>query len=366
MAGAASRPLEIPARTTVIRDHKQRGGRVAAVFPVHQPRALFRAFDILPVEVWGPPGIATTGGDSHLQGYTCSIVRSGLAFLLSGGLEVADFLVVPHACDSLQGLGSILLDFIKPDQPVVPVYPPRGDGDAAVDFFSAELRSVFERLAAATGIRPSDGELMAAIYREEEADALLARLDAERATLTLGERDLYRLLRSREYLPAETFATLASRALGDCIDVARTGIPVILSGIVPEPMEILDLIADGGGTVAADDLACCGRRLYPPGTSSDPFQRMAESILGGPPDPTRGSSVEARSEHLRRLAARTGARAIVFYLVKFCEPELFYLPLVRRALEQAGIRSQTVEVDLADPLSRQVATRVEALLEMVA
>jgi len=362
---AVSQPQEIPSRKTVIREHKQRGGRVAAVFPVHQPRALFRAFDVLPVEVWGPPGIATTGGDSHLQGYTCSIVRSGLAFLLSGGLKVADLLVVPHACDSLQGLGSILLDLVKPDQPVVPVYQPRGDAEAAVSFFSAELRSLFERLVAATGTRPSNAELMAAIDREEEADALLARLDAERATLGLGERDLYRLLRSREYLPAESFAALAASALDRRLDVAREGVPVILSGIVPEPMEVFDLIAAAGGAVVADDLACCGRRLYPPGTSSDPFRRMAESILGGPPDSTRGSSVGQRSAHLCQLAARTGARAIVFYLVKFCEPELFYLPLLRRALERAGIRSQTVEVDLADPLSRQVATRVEALVEMV-
>ncbi len=43
------------ARTSVIKDIKNRGGSVAAVLPIHYPRALLRAFDIYPIEVWGPP-----------------------------------------------------------------------------------------------------------------------------------------------------------------------------------------------------------------------------------------------------------------------------------------------------------------------
>ena len=87
--------LEIPTRSEVISKHKGRGGRVAAVFPIHYPRALFRAFNVLPVEVWGPPKVEARQGEAHLQSYTCSIVRNGLSFILSGGLNVADFIVVP-------------------------------------------------------------------------------------------------------------------------------------------------------------------------------------------------------------------------------------------------------------------------------
>ena len=74
----------LPSRRQTIADHKARGGRVAAVFPVHHPRALWRAFGVHPVEVWGPPGTDTTLGDAHLQAYTCGIVRGGLSFVLSG------------------------------------------------------------------------------------------------------------------------------------------------------------------------------------------------------------------------------------------------------------------------------------------
>ena len=51
--------------------------------------------------------------------------------------------------------------------------------------------------------------------------------------------------------------------------------------------------------------------------------------------------------------------------MKFCEPELFYLPQLRAALDQAGLRSIVVEADVTEALPAQAVTRVEALLESV-
>jgi len=355
----------LPRRSEALRAWKGRGGGVAAVFPIHYPRALLRAFDLLPVEVWGPPGVDPSHGAAHLQPYVCSIVGNGLSFLLSGGLEVADLLLVPHACDSLQGLGSILLDFVRPRQPVLTLYLPRGRRASDLDFLADELRALYRRLADYTGRTPGEDELLAAIRREEQADALLAELHRRRRELPLGTLNLYRLLRSREYLPAETFTDVARAVLAQAGDGTPRGVPLLLSGILPEPMALLDDLEEMGGWIAADDLAACGRRLYPPGSSDDPFQRMAQSLLAAPPDPTRGSPIADRLAHLRRLAAESGARGVVFYDVKFCEPELFDLPLLRKGLQEAGLPSTCIEMDLNDPLSQQSLTRLEAFLEMI-
>jgi benzoyl-CoA reductase/2-hydroxyglutaryl-CoA dehydratase subunit BcrC/BadD/HgdB len=336
---------------------------VAAVFPVHPPRAVLRAHGLLPVEVWGPPGAGTASADSWLQVYTCSIVRCGLSFVRDGGLEVADVLVLPHACDSLQGLASVLLDQAGPGQPVVPIYLPRGEGRAALDFLAEELAALSARLGEITGRRPTSEELAASVAAEERADGLLAELHHRRLAVAGSARDFYRLVRSREYLPAELFAEIAGEALSTAAEGSVPGIPVVLSGILPEPWTVLDAIEEAGGTVVADDLAACGRRLYPPGRSTDPIRRVAEGLIAGPPDSTRGSSVAARARHLRGLVEGSGARAVVFLGIKFCEPELFYLPLLRRELEEAGVRSLTLEVDIADRLPAQTVTRIQALLE---
>jgi benzoyl-CoA reductase/2-hydroxyglutaryl-CoA dehydratase subunit BcrC/BadD/HgdB len=361
-------PWPLPSRQEAIRDHRAVGGRIAAVFPIHYPRALLRAFGLLPVEVWGPPGQSTTSGDAHLQAYTCSIVRCGLSFLLDGGLDDVDVIVSPHACDSLQGLGSLMLDFVQPRQLVLPLYIPRGSRASDTTFLARELRSAFDRLTREIGETPTDDELMASVELEARADAALRRL----ARLLPPGRERYRVLRAREYLPAERFLELAriiDAELGpEGADkpsaTTRAGrVPIVLSGLVPEPMELFDVLETAGADVVADDLANVGRRFYPDGKSTDPFRRMAEQLLGGPPDPTRGCSIEQRVSYLAGLAEEHGARGVLFYDVKFCEPEQFYLPRTRTELEARGLRSLAVEVDIADPLGDQLVTRIEAFVE---
>jgi benzoyl-CoA reductase/2-hydroxyglutaryl-CoA dehydratase subunit BcrC/BadD/HgdB len=176
----------------------------------------------------------------------------------------------------------------------------------------------------------------------------------------------YRLVRSREYLPAEGFIDLAQEFLALPAQGEPRTTPIVLSGIVPEPMDLLSAIAAAGGMVVADDLASCGRRIYPAGESDDPFLRMAERILRAPPDPTRGSPIGERLEYLCELVARFDARGVVFYTVKFCEPELFDYPNLREGLREAGIPSLVIEGDIDDRLSHQLVSRLEAFLEMVA
>ncbi len=356
--------ITIPPRKTVIEDIKDRGGSVAAVLPIHYPRALLRAFDIYPVEVWGPANVDVSLGGAHLQPYVCSIVHNALSFLKMGGLDTVDMLLIPHTCDSLQGLTSILLDLIKPKQPVFPLYLPRGQRAEDVVFLAEELRTLSTVFSDLTGKHPDNDDLLTAIKREEASDLLLRKLYDHKRQMGLSNSEFYRLVRSREYLPAEQFSVLAEDALQISAKLAP-GIPIILSGIVPEPMEVFNTIDEMHGEIVADDLACCGRRLYQPGTSSEPFRRMAEGIIHAPPDPTRGNSIEERVKYLLKMAEDRGAKGVIFYAVKFCEPELFDLPELRNALKKHGLASINIEVDINNPLPHQAVTRISAFLEML-
>ena len=356
---------EIPSRKQVALAHKRQGGLVAAVLPIHGPRALLRAHGALPIEVWGPPNIHAALGASHLQPYVCSVVTNALSFLLSGGLQVADMILVPHACDSLQGLGSILIDFLQPAQPVLPFYLPRARRESDLDFLTAELRALGASLAELTGAHPSLQDLARCLDQEQAADELLGRLHAARARLPLREWQVFALIRSREFLPAEQFIALVQPVLEADTHPVRTGVPIILSGILPEPRAWVDALDDAGAVIVADDLAGCGRRLYAGGVSLDPYRRMAERLLSGPPDPMLGRPISERVDHLVHLARTTGARGVVFLVVKFCEPELFDLPLVRWRLKEVGLPSIAIEIELNDAHPLQAMTRIEAFVEML-
>jgi benzoyl-CoA reductase/2-hydroxyglutaryl-CoA dehydratase subunit BcrC/BadD/HgdB len=352
--------LQLPTRREVIAEAQSRGRRVAAVLPYHYPRVLLRAYGFHPVELWGPPGIARDQGSRHFPAYTCDIVVRATSFLLQGGLDEVDAILVPHTCDALQGMGSVLGDFLRPRAAVLTLYLPRGRRPTDGDFLAAELRRLGASLAALTGAEPDAAAWEEAVAAEGAADAALAALYRRRPRLAVSDRDFYTVVRAREYLPAEEFTALAAGLPeGD----PPQGVPLLLSGIVAEPPDLFDHLAAVGARVVADDLACGARRLYPEFADGDPFERLARRLLGGPPDPTRGSPIAERAAHLRERMEESGARGLVVYDVKFCEPELFDVPLLRSHLGEAGFPLLHVEVELGEGLGQQTLTRLEAFVE---
>ena len=136
-----------------------------------------------------------------------------------------------------------------------------------------------------------------------------------------------------------------------------------MSAEPPDGLEAFDHLATMGARVVADDLAGGARRLYPPAEPGDPFERLAARLLGGPPDPTRGDPIATRAAWLLEQMRSTGARGLVVFDPKFCEPELFDVPLLRQHLAAAGFPVLHVEVELTGSLSQQTLTRLEAFVE---
>jgi benzoyl-CoA reductase/2-hydroxyglutaryl-CoA dehydratase subunit BcrC/BadD/HgdB len=356
----ASSPLQLPARREVIDQVHAAGRRVVAVLPYHYPRALLRAHGFHPIELWGPPGIPRDEGGRHFQPYTCDIVVRATSFLLGGGLGSVDAILVPHTCDALQGMASVLRDFVRPAVPVLTLYLPRGRYPADADFLTEELRRLGAALSALSGVVPDESNWAEAFTVEDAADRALADLYARRARLAAGDREFYTVVRAREFLPAEHFPALAASLPEGS---PPGGVPLMLSGIVADPLDLFDHLAGMGARVVADDLAGGTRRLYRTDMHRTPWARLAARLLGGPPDPTRGDPIADRARWLVEQMKASGARGLVVYDPKFCEPELFDLPRLRHHLGKAGYPLLHVEVELTGSLGQQTLTRLEAFVE---
>jgi benzoyl-CoA reductase/2-hydroxyglutaryl-CoA dehydratase subunit BcrC/BadD/HgdB len=351
----------LPTRSEVIEQVRGLGRRVVAVLPFHYPRALLRAYGLHPIEVWGPPNVPRDRGSRHFQSYTCDIAVKATSFLLEGGMDAVDAILIPHTCDALQGMGSVVSDFLEPRQAVLTLYLPRDRRESDHAFLVTELRDLAQRIAQLTGNEPGDEQWSEALAAEEAADRALATLYRTRPRLAVSDREFYTAVRSREYLTAEDFCELASSLPEG--DPASTGVGLMLSGIVAEPLELFDRISEFGARVVADDLACGYRRVYPPVEQSDPFERLAARLMASPPDPTRGSPIAQRVQALDARMRESGARGLLIYDVKFCEPELFDVPLLRKRLAEAGYRVLHVEFEMGETLPQQTLTRIEAFVE---
>ena len=329
--------------------------------PIHYPRAMLRAHRLHPIEIWGPPHVARHEGNRHFQAYACDIVVKAMSFIRSGGIDATRAILVPHTCDALQGMGSVLTDFLRPDQRVLTLYLPRGRRMSDREFLRDELERLGQTLVEVSGHEPTAADWAEAFEAEDAADAALAGLYQRRAELAVSDRDFYTVVRSREYLTAEQFCEQAAKLPAG--EAPRRGVGLMISGIVADPLELFDQIDDMGAYVAGDDLACGYRRVYSASHEDDPLVRTANRLMSCPPDPTCGTPIHQRVEALQTRMRALGAKGLLVYDPKFCEPELFDAPLLRKHLTEAGLPVLHVEYEMGEGLPHQTLSRIEAFVE---
>jgi benzoyl-CoA reductase/2-hydroxyglutaryl-CoA dehydratase subunit BcrC/BadD/HgdB len=362
------REMDTMNRKDYLINKKQEGKHLLGVFPAQYPKEILWAMDVVPAEIWDPP-IKTTGADSHLQPYICSVVRLGLELILQGKCDFLDGFLFPHTCDSVQNLASVVYDYLKPDKPCYFFYHPKAPyGEATRDYYKAHLKELVRSLEEQFG--PLDEEsLKFRIQQSGRISGLLSEIYDLRAKgeLDASNTEFYRMIRLGEYmvpddLIEELEAFLAQHRRLET--VSKT--PVILSGVLPNPPEMLSLLDKLGVRVANDDLLNCSRRLLiPPCDSEDPYDYLTSRYFRMIPCSTRGSSISERMEYLSGLIDTTCAKGVIFNVVKFCEPEWFDVPNLREELKKRGVPALVLDVELNQGLPGQVATRVEAFIEII-
>lgn len=351
----------LPGRSASLERARARGLKGLAVLPYHYPRALVRAHGFHPMEVWTPASARPDSGARHFQPYACPVVVRGAAFLLDGGFEQVDAVLVPHGCDALQGLGSVLRDFVDDRPPVLTLYAPRTRRPVDLEYLVAEYRRLGEALVAAGGRAPTPADWQDALAVEDAADAAMRRLYADRWNLALTDREFYTVVRAREYLLPEDFIDqVAALPVGPA---PRSGLPLVLSGIAADPLAVLDVINAARAYVASNDLSTGTRRLLPADDDPDPWRQLARRYLSGPVDATRADPVAARIDRLRSMVTETGARGVLVIAPTFCEPEQFYLPMLRSALAEAGTPLLFLEHEGSTEVDSQLVGRIEAFVE---
>ena len=336
------------------------------MFPAHYPKELLWALDVVPVEIWDPK-IEPKLSPTHLQSYICSVAGLGLELILQGKCDAVDGFLFPHTCDSLQNLASVVHDYIGLSKPCYFFYVPKAPyGEAARIYYRDRLKLLTAELETRFG-RLVPAKLMQALERGRRVLALTTELYKKRAAggLACSSMEFYRVLRAGEYLHPEDYIPLleefSRRAEGN-----NPKPSLVLSGVLPNPPELLEFIDELGLRVGNDDFYSCSRRLLgsSPGTG-DPFDVLAERFFSLPPCTTRGAPIKDRADHLVNMVKTGQSVGVIFNIVKFCEAEMFDIPILTRLLKEEGIPALVVETELNSGLSGQIRTRVEAFAEMI-
>ena len=361
--------MEIIERKGYLLAQKEKGRTVFGVFPAQYPKEILWAMNAVPAEIWDPP-VEVAGANAHLQSYICSVVRMGMELILQGKCYFLDGFLFPHTCDSIQNMASVIYDYMGAKSPCYFFYHPKAPySRGAPEYYMAQLRNLTDLLE--KQLSPMDHRaLKEAIEASNHISGLLHQLYEKRATAQIpgGNREFYRVVRQVEYLlPEDLIPALEKYLHKNQGKDPQNKIPVILSGVLPNPPQLLDLLDELGVRIAHDDLLNGSRRLLGPPIDppTDPFKAMRDQYFQMPPCSTRSSPIEQRSDFLLQLIQKTGAKGVIFNIVKFCEPEWFDVPNLQTELKKHNIPSLVLDTEINQGLSGQMTTRVEAFVEMI-
>ena len=350
------------------RQKREHGRKVVISLPIHYPKEVLTALDILSVELWGPPGEVLSHQAGRIQTYVCPLVRKALAFIAGGFASDADALLFPHTCDSIQGLASLIPDFGGWDGPVLRFIHPKGERRASAEaYVASELDDFIGQAEKLAGKKLEPARLSAAVKLHVEIDELRRKIIEKRRNIDMRDSELYAVLRRGEWLwPEDHLAELKTVTAKIADKPQKQGVALMLSGIVPEPMDIFEALENAGAYVVADDYAAIGRRIPAPVAKlpDDPKLALIESYFALPPCSTRSSDLAGRVEYLAALYARSGAAGLVLHNIKFCEPEMFDVAMIKKRFAAMNAPLLYMETELEKQLSGQLSTRLEAFVEM--
>jgi benzoyl-CoA reductase/2-hydroxyglutaryl-CoA dehydratase subunit BcrC/BadD/HgdB len=265
-------------------------------------------------------------------------------------------------------MASIVHDYLGVEKPCYFFYHPKAPyRDSSRQFYHDELEELIGSLERQFGAM-NPVRLKQSVETGREAASLYGEIYRLRSKgeLRVSNSDFYRVIRRNEYLHPDDLIPLLRQFLADGRGTDQAQKRVILSGILPNPPELLVLLDELGVRVSDDDLLNCGRRLLtPPSDAGDSLQALSDGYFSMPPCSTRNSSIEERMRFLMSRIERSRAQGVIFCMVKFCEPELFDLPQLVEGLKGNGFPVLLLDTELNQGLSGQMSTRVEAFIELL-
>ncbi len=358
----------IPNRTEYLHEQARQGHKIMGVLPALYPRELLWAFDILPAEIWDPPGDILLA-NAHLQATICPVVKRSLEFILKDPELVNSGYLFPHTCDSLQNLATQVKDLIGVTVPVYTFYNPKGNFNKVTRIFYSDILSdLQEALEQFHGPLGSD-KLNAACDLGFKIDNRLLALHNARKTdsLDLNNHEYFLLLRAGEYLKPEDYLEVLNQVKIQDQPRKNDQTRLLVSGILPPNIDTLCFLDELKVSIVADDLLSGSRRF--PITTMDaptnPMEYLTDRFFLLPPCSTKANSLEERLHHLNKLVLESQIDGVLFNIVKFCEPELFDHRFLVKAVKDMGLPILNLETELQPGLSGQDKTRIEAFVEML-
>ena len=171
------------------------------------------------------------------------------------------------------------------------------------------------------------------------------------------------------FLPAAVYNGMLERLLDQLNELTETESKhpkLLLSGLVFDPMEVYNIFDELGVDIVDDDFANGWRAVAKEELQVENLVRgIAEFLFNPAPCCCIYNPENDRHPYLVEKVKRAGADGVLFWYIKFCEPDAFDRPQLIKRLEEEGIPAVSVDVELSMSSFDSIKTRINAFCEIL-
>ena len=345
------------------------GRKVVLTAPVYTPEEIIHSMGMVPMGVWGAD-VQINEAKKYFPAFICTIMQSIVELGIKGVYDGASAIVIPSLCDSLKVIGQNWKYAVKGIPFIAMTYPQNRKPAFGHTFTKAGYEYVIRGLEEATGLKFDDEKLAESIevYNAHNAAmrALVPTLAAHSEITCAQRSDIFKsafFMRKEEHtaLVNELLAVLEAEA------PAEDKIRIMTSGILADAPGLLEILDDNGMQIVCDDVAAESRkyRTDAPAEGETALDRLASKFCAMDNCSVLYDVEKKRVDKIVSDAKAAKAKGVLVVLTKFCDPEEFDYPLIKRACAEAEIPCVLIEVDRQMVNYEQARTAIETFKDLL-
>ncbi|MDD3394867.1 MAG: 2-hydroxyacyl-CoA dehydratase [Clostridia bacterium] len=351
-------------------DYKAETGKGAVgIMPIYAPEEMIHATGYLPMGIWGAQGKSISKARTYLPAFACSIMQQVMELQCEGAYDDLAAVLFSVPCDTLKCLSQKW----KGTSPVIVFTHPQNRGlEAANKFLVTEYELIKQQLEATLNVKITNVALenSIAIYNENKAVMREFVKVAAEYPQVIDAVSRHAVFKARQFMLKEKHTELVKALIAEVKAMPVQpwdGKKVVVTGILLEPNELLEIFNEFKIAIVDDDLAQESRQIRVDVVDGEegPLYRMAkvwQQMFGCS---VATDTKKSRGKMLINKTIQTGADAIIVAMMKFCDPEEWDYPVMYREFEEKGIKSLMIEVDQEVSSFEQVKTRLQSFVEML-
>ncbi|MDR2503302.1 MAG: 2-hydroxyacyl-CoA dehydratase family protein [Deltaproteobacteria bacterium] len=354
-----------------LKKYTDQGVKVIGCMPVYTPQELVHAAGMLPLSIWGSEKYELIEAKKYFPAYISSLAQSCLELGLRGRLDRLAGVIIPVLSDALKCLSQNWKAGVPQVRHIQLVHPQNRRIEPGIVFLSKQYKKIAGVLEDIAGAPITPAGLKKAIHVFNEHRAVMREFTAVAADYPHLISPLARnaVIKSGGLMPRAEHARMVRELMAECRAEPKEpwkGRKVVLTGMLADSPSMLRILTDYKLAVAGDDVGQESRQFRTDVPDDpDPYRALALQWAN-----IEGCSVAFDPERKRGrmvadLAARTGASGVIYLLTKFCDPEEFDYPIMKKEFDRAGLPSVLIEIDQQMRNYAQPRTAVQTFADML-